>query len=160
MALLIRLSSKALLFLSTELLLLFSRMETNGNDLLLDLDRTLGISLEIHTSKCHLTEKSQQHLWEWYTQSLACYSDVFGSSEVAFCCYCSILDSVRNLLRNALFEFRSVVDPSHADSWLHCLFKILKKLNTDSIVILRREIVRVICFLTEITVQVSVLTLL
>lgn len=143
--------------LCAELLNIFSRCKTNGHDLLLDLHNTLEISLDIHTSKCQLIENSQQHLWEWYTQSLACYSDVFGSSEVAFYCYCCILDSIRDLLRNALFEFRSTVDSSDVDSWLHCLFNTLKKFNKDSIVILSRETMRVVYFLTEITVQDSII---
>ena len=105
--------------------------------------------------------KSQEKLWSWYTECLAGFADMFESSDNVFLLYCGILDSVRDLIRNALFTFKAYVtfesDKSERKAYLtHHMMEVLGKLRNDCKTVCMHELLNLINHLIEITVQESI----
>lgn len=81
---------------------------------------------------------------------------MFESSDVVFLIYCRILESIRCLVRNALFSLSAVINPENTDYLQHSLFDIMKKMTGDCKVVSRIEIRKLVEHLIEITVQDSI----
>ena len=105
--------------------------------------------------------KSQYELWAWYTECLAGFADMFESSDNLFLLYCGILDSIRDLIQNALFTFKTSsnydCDKKKRKRYLHSQMMVaLRKLKNDCRTVCKYELLNLVNHLIEITVQESI----
>merc|ERR1711965_234112 len=86
---------------------------------------------------------------------------MFESSDYVFLLYCGILDSVRDLIRNALCTFKALVnfdcDKARRKAYLRThMIEVLGKLKNDCKTVCTHELLNLINHLIEITVQQSI----
>ena len=126
--------------------------------LTVELDK-VEISIDCYAPQYIL--KSQDRLWSWYTECLAGFADMFESSDNLFLLYFGILDSIRDLIRNALFTFKSLInhecEKTRRKVYLHSkLMEVHEKLKNDCKTVCTHELLNLINYLIEITVQESI----
>ena len=148
---------------------IYEHLEMTSNDenvsgldaaflLTVELDK-VEISIDCYAPQYIL--KSQDRLWSWYTECLAGFADMFESSDNLFLLYFGILDSIRDLIRNALFTFKSLInlecEKTRRKVYLHSkLMEVHEKLKNDCKIVCTHELLNLINYLIEITVQESI----
>ena len=132
------------------------KMATSLTEKMIDIESSLD--KYFYNNSTYLI-KAQASLWEWYTECLSNFSDMYRTSDEVFRSYLMVIDSLREIIRNALYTYRTKLSNYSIETRNLTIFSVLQSMTIDLKLVYQDHFLMLNRNLLELTAQVYIIRL-